>query len=64
MGLLTVGHPLSWEDSKKYSQYVREHGILQFLNVWNRIKDIKDDKLRWGDEIECGYDFFCYLFFR
>lgn len=54
MGLLKVGKPLSWNETKKYSSYVRHHGLIQFLNVWNRIKDIQDDKLRWGDEIECG----------
>jgi glutamate--cysteine ligase catalytic subunit len=54
MGILTVGTPMKWEDSKKYLQYVRRHGILQFLHTWNRVKDIADDKLRWGDEVECA----------
>lgn len=54
MGLLKVGKPLTWEEAKIHSVYVRHHGLLQFLQVWNRIKDISDDKLRWGDEVECG----------
>jgi glutamate--cysteine ligase catalytic subunit len=54
MGLLKVGKPLAWDESKRHSSYVRHHGLIQFINVWNRIKDIHDDKLRWGDEVECG----------
>lgn len=54
MGLLKLGKPLTWEEAKKHSLYVRHHGLLQFLHIWNSIKDISDDKLRWGDEVECG----------
>ncbi len=54
MGLLTVGKPLPLPDSLKYIQYVRDHGIQQFLNTWNRVKNLENDELRWGDEIECG----------
>eukprot|EP01041_Mallomonas_annulata_P001227 gene1227-2382_t len=54
MGLLKRGIPLTWEDALKHLDYVREHGILQFLHTWNRVKDVHGDELRWGDEIECG----------
>lgn len=54
MGLLTVGKPLSFEETQKLSKYVRDHGISQFLSVWNRVKDIRDDELKFGDEIEVG----------
>ena len=54
MGLLTLGKPLPFEESKQYIAHVREHGIQQFLNSWDRVKDISQDLLRWGDEIECG----------
>jgi glutamate--cysteine ligase catalytic subunit len=54
MGLLKVGHPLHWNESKKHSKYVREHGVRQFLNTWFRIKDIRDDVLKYGEEIEVG----------
>lgn len=54
MGILTVGTPMKWDNSKKHLNYVRRHGILQFLHTWNRVKDISDDKLRWGDEVECA----------
>jgi glutamate--cysteine ligase catalytic subunit len=54
MGLLTVGKPLSYEETMKLSKYIREHGISQFLATWHRVKEIKDDQLKFGDEIECG----------
>ena len=49
MGLLTLGKPLTFEESKKFIAHIREHGISQFLNTWDRVKDIKNDVLRWGD---------------
>ena len=54
MGLLKVGHPLAWDESKKHSKYVREHGVTQFLNTWLRVKDIRNDVLKYGEEIEVG----------
>ena len=54
MGLLTLGKPLKFPESYKFIEYVREHGILQFLNSWHGVKDIENDELKWGDEIECG----------
>ncbi|KAH7725966.1 glutamate--cysteine ligase catalytic subunit [Aphelenchoides avenae] len=29
-----------------------EHGIVQFINLYHRTKDIKASQLKWGDEIE------------
>lgn len=54
MGLLKVGAPIPWDDSKVYLQYIRQHGVLQFLNTWFRVKDISDDTLKYGEEIEVG----------
>jgi len=54
MGLLTEGEPLSSEETTKISGYIREHGVTQFLNTWRRVKDIVNDELKYGDEIECG----------
>jgi len=54
MGLLTIGKALSPEETFALSAYIREHGITQFLCTWARVKDIHDDELRYGDEIECG----------
>lgn len=55
MGFLEVGKPLTWEDTKEYHEileYVIEHGATQFLEVFNRVKDRKNDVLKWGDEVE------------
>lgn len=79
MGLLVEGVALSPEEMKEHLNYIREHGISQFLATWNRyygwlqyysrvnrfifhllmwrVKDIQDDELRFGDEIECGIFF-------
>ena len=35
-------------------KYVREHGIQQFINQYNRVKNIEGDRLLWGDEVEYG----------
>ncbi|CAE6535453.1 unnamed protein product [Rhizoctonia solani] len=52
MGLLFLGTPLDWGESRKYADYIREHGVTQFLNIWEKQKSRKDDPFRWGDEIE------------
>ncbi|CAG9771333.1 unnamed protein product [Ceutorhynchus assimilis] len=52
MGLLTEGTPLTWEETKKLAEHVREHGIIQFINLYKRLKERKGDVLKWGDEIE------------
>ncbi|KAF7793913.1 hypothetical protein EIP86_005035 [Pleurotus ostreatoroseus] len=52
MGLLALGTPLAWDDAKQYADHVREHGITQFLHIWDRLKDRCGDELLWGDEIE------------
>ncbi|KAI0268852.1 glutamate-cysteine ligase catalytic subunit [Gloeopeniophorella convolvens] len=52
MGLLSLGTPLHWDQAKHYADHVRHHGITQFLNIWDRLKDRQGDELLWGDEIE------------
>ncbi|XP_072394245.1 glutamate--cysteine ligase [Diabrotica undecimpunctata] len=52
MGLLTEGSPLSWEETKKHAQHVREHGIIQFINLYKKLRDREGDILKWGDEVE------------
>ena len=54
MGLLTEGRALSSEETLRLSAYIREHGVAQFLITYNRVKDIQDDELKFGDEIEVG----------
>lgn len=51
MGLLTAGKPHSWEQAGKHRKYVRHHGVVQFLNTYNRVKDVTNDELLWGDEV-------------
>ncbi|KXN90986.1 Glutamate--cysteine ligase [Leucoagaricus sp. SymC.cos] len=52
MGLLYLGTPLTWNDAKKYADHVRNHGITQFLHIWDCLKDRHGDELLWGDELE------------
>ncbi|GAA5976095.1 hypothetical protein JCM11641_003280 [Rhodosporidiobolus odoratus] len=52
MGLLALGTPLEWEQAKQHADTVRDHGIQQLLNIWDRLKDRTGDRLLWGDEIE------------
>ena len=52
MGLLKEGKPLHWHESKQVIEYVKEHGIIQFLNTYEKYKNRKDLELKWGDEIE------------
>eukprot|EP00545_Synedropsis_sp_CCMP1620_P000294 CAMPEP_0119008490 /NCGR_PEP_ID=MMETSP1176-20130426/3727_1 /TAXON_ID=265551 /ORGANISM="Synedropsis recta cf, Strain CCMP1620" /LENGTH=929 /DNA_ID=CAMNT_0006960827 /DNA_START=65 /DNA_END=2854 /DNA_ORIENTATION=- len=54
MGLLKVGTPKSWDDSKKDLRYIRRAGVNQFISTYNRVKHFKGDNLLWGDEIEYG----------
>jgi glutamate--cysteine ligase catalytic subunit len=51
MGLLSLGTPLSWKDTKKLADHIRSHGITQFLHTWDRLKDRRGDELFWGDEV-------------
>ncbi|KAG1877248.1 glutamate-cysteine ligase-domain-containing protein [Suillus subluteus] len=52
MGLLCLGTPLTWDETRRYTDHVREHGITQFLHTWDRVKDRWCDELLWGDEVE------------
>lgn len=55
MGLLTCGEPLSWDETSKHAEHVRQHGVIQFINVYNRLKHRHDEYLKWGDEV-CEYN--------
>ncbi|XP_018018682.1 glutamate--cysteine ligase catalytic subunit-like [Hyalella azteca] len=52
MGLLSEGTPLSWPETKKLAPHVRKHGVQQFLNHYQTLKDRTVHCLKWGDEIE------------
>ncbi|KAG8912806.1 hypothetical protein FRC01_004883, partial [Tulasnella sp. 417] len=53
MGLQAKGQPLPWPDAKIYFGHIRERGLTQLLNIWNKSKDRCDDPFLWGEEIEC-----------
>ena len=52
MGLLSKGTPLSWEQSKVYHDYIKKHGIIQFLNIYRAASSRENDIFLWGDEVE------------
>ncbi|KAJ8603468.1 hypothetical protein CTAYLR_005098 [Chrysophaeum taylorii] len=53
--ILTVGSPMSWGESLDHLAYVREHGVLQFIKVWENCCSMRrTDELLWGDEVEYG----------
>lgn len=52
MGLLSEGTPLSWEETKAKCDYVRQHGITQFINLYQHMCNRRNDCLLWGDETE------------
>ncbi|KAJ8034868.1 Glutamate--cysteine ligase catalytic subunit [Holothuria leucospilota] len=43
---------LSWTEIRTYSDYVRQEGIKQFINLYRKVKDRKAEPFVWGDEIE------------
>jgi glutamate--cysteine ligase catalytic subunit len=54
MGFLGLGAPLPWKESREVIAYVRRHGIAQFIALYNKVKNIENDELLWGDELEYG----------
>ncbi|KAI0885843.1 GCS-domain-containing protein [Annulohypoxylon maeteangense] len=52
MGLLALGTALDWPDAQKHAQKVREWGIKQLLEIWNKAKHKERDAMLWGDEVE------------
>jgi len=52
MGLLSQGTPLEWDETKKWADHVKKHGLLQFIHQFHKIKSRTNDVLKWGDEIE------------
>jgi glutamate--cysteine ligase catalytic subunit len=52
MGFLSEGQTLNWEETQKWVDYVREHGVEQFLSLYRNNKDRVGDVALWGDEVE------------
>lgn len=49
-----MGRPLTWEESLEHLQYVREHGVLQFLHTHDALQGLVKPELKWGEEMEFG----------
>ena len=54
MGFLEAGDPVPWSDSLEFLAYVREHGVAQFLQIYEKVKGVQNEDLLWGDEVEYG----------
>eukprot|EP00930_Biecheleria_cincta_P020467 TRINITY_DN153_c0_g1_i1.p1 TRINITY_DN153_c0_g1~~TRINITY_DN153_c0_g1_i1.p1 ORF type:complete len:715 (-),score=124.81 TRINITY_DN153_c0_g1_i1:108-2153(-) len=52
MGFLHESEPLTWAQAMSSLKYVRDHGIEQFLMIFERCNAIEGDPFRWGDEVE------------
>ena len=55
MGFLEdQGRVLTYDESIKHHKYIKEHAIIQFLNLFKKFGHIqnKDDTFYWGDELE------------
>ena len=54
MGLLSLGSPLEWDETKKWAEHIKKHGLLQFIHQFHKIKSRTNDVLKWGDEVSCN----------
>ncbi|ODV86821.1 hypothetical protein CANARDRAFT_6389 [[Candida] arabinofermentans NRRL YB-2248] len=52
MGLLSVGTPLEWKDTRNYAEHVRDNGTIQLINCFKAAINRNNDKFLWGDEVE------------
>lgn len=52
MGLLSIGTPFPWDQAVKYADFVREQGLIQFMNAYNLGTSRNGDESLWGDEVE------------
>ena len=50
--LVDKGTPLQWLDSLQHIERVRRDGLQQFISLYRKVKDIQNDNLLWGDELE------------
>ncbi|KAH3663413.1 hypothetical protein WICMUC_005939 [Wickerhamomyces mucosus] len=52
MGLLSLGTPLPWDQSREYNEHIRENGISQLLEMFKASFHRLNDTYLWGDEVE------------
>lgn len=58
MGLLDFeGESLIWEGIVPHIDYVKKHGLIQFLHNYEKVNKRPKDVLKWGDEVSymCRY---------
>ena len=52
MGFLAEGNTFQWEEIViSPAEFVKKHGIMQFLSIWEKVKGRKRDHLLWGEEV-------------
>eukprot|EP01127_Copromyxa_protea_P000678 TRINITY_DN10581_c0_g1_i1.p1 TRINITY_DN10581_c0_g1~~TRINITY_DN10581_c0_g1_i1.p1 ORF type:complete len:614 (-),score=139.19 TRINITY_DN10581_c0_g1_i1:23-1864(-) len=52
MGFLGEGNTLTWEEVEKIVPYIKEHGVLQFIEIWKKMQEDPTRPHLWGDEVE------------
>jgi len=52
MGFLSEGKPLDWSKSQQFLDYVKKHGVVQFLNTLRTCEKKQYPEFLWGDEVE------------
>jgi hypothetical protein len=58
--LSTVMYVMYAVQALPYLSYVRAHGVQQFINRYQAVKGIRNDDLKWGDEVEYAILKVCY----
>jgi glutamate--cysteine ligase catalytic subunit len=67
---ITDGQVLYWPEINSNLAKIQSIQVEQFIRIYNRFKDIKDDPFKWGDEIELSLIKFdhankkCYLLLK
>ncbi|KAJ8034869.1 Glutamate--cysteine ligase [Holothuria leucospilota] len=51
MGVLETGVLLNWDETKRYADHIRRHGINQFINLFHKVKNNTYPHFKWGDEV-------------
>ena len=51
MGFLGDGNTLTWNEVESVLEYIKEHGIIQFLEIMKRMGNDGERSHLWGDEV-------------
>ena len=57
MGLLSEGEPLPWNETKKWADHVRQHGVLQFIELYKKLETRKVSNPSNSFPTEDKYDY-------